>query len=296
MTILAVCLLVLGFGGDSVLIQTNTLSLVDNGVIVDTRSEAEYLAGHIPGAVHLDPTIFTENRVGIEGMLKPLNRVVQVLREKGIDPQGPVVTYSAMKHAGDLKDAARMFWILEYLNFEEVMVLDGGFSKWVSEERPVETGPEKVTPITREKLGVRARVDRIATREEVGRAVRAVGAKKEGAVLVDMRPTDFYCGEKKKDFVKRPGHIAGAVNLPVQKLLTDSQFTLKDTLELEEMLDGVKAGADTRVILYCNSGQSASVGYLVWRLIGQEKVSLYEGSLAEWSYFDDLKMRTGETP
>jgi thiosulfate/3-mercaptopyruvate sulfurtransferase len=38
-----------------------------------------------------------------------------------------------------------------------------------------------------------------------------------------------------------------------------------------------------KVITYCNTGRQASVGYFVMRLTGHDNVSLYDGSMAEWT-------------
>ena len=43
--------------------------------------------------------------------------------------------------------AARLWWMLRWMGHEAVAVIDGGYAKWVAEERHVRTDDEFRTPV-----------------------------------------------------------------------------------------------------------------------------------------------------
>ncbi len=93
-------------------ITTSTLhSLVDQGespVIVDVRSEDEYAAGHIPGAIHI-----------------PFYSIGKRYEEISSDKNTPVVIYCA--------HGPRAWWasfVLRRKGFRQVTTLEGHFKEW----------------------------------------------------------------------------------------------------------------------------------------------------------------------
>jgi rhodanese-related sulfurtransferase len=99
-------------------------------VLVDTRSRAGWLQGHVPGAVHL-----------------PTGRIEA--RAAEIIPAGrPVVTYCWGPGCNGATKAALAFALLGY----EVREMLGGYEYWVREGLPVQTGDQvaagAVDPLT----------------------------------------------------------------------------------------------------------------------------------------------------
>lgn len=261
------------------LLSTEDLAGLTDAIIVDARTQEAYVSGHIPGALHLDPAALSEERGGVQGLLKPLDQLATLLSEAGLDPAKHTVIYSAMDKPDDFKNAARLFWILEYLGFDRVSVLDGGIAKWNAEGRPVETDAPPAKQ-ERMKLDLTPKPERFASREQVLRAI-----KSGEATLVDLRSSEEYAGIAKKDFVQRAGHIPGACSLPAVDAVQNSGtvsapvFTLKPAVDLKASIEGADK---TPVITYCNSGRDASVGYFLYRLNDYDDVAVYDGSMAEW--------------
>ncbi len=102
-----------------------------------------------------------------------------------------------------------------------------------------------------------------------------------------LRPPEFFAGEKKKDYVAKPGHIPKAANIPPPKLLTGAHHALLEPGQMAGTLQGAGAMSDSPVITYCNSGRSASLGYFVLRMSDHKNVAVYDGSLAEWTASPD---------
>ena len=272
------CVLTVAFvaaAESGLLVSTADLDVLQDALVVDARAANSYIAGHIPGALHLDGAALSESRGDVDGLLKPLGKVRELLGDAGIDPAKRIVVYSAMDKPSDFTTASRLFWVLEYIGYERVAVLDGGYAKWIAEARKTEPGDPTVKPIVLPEM--KPRKERLATAEEV----EALISGKEG-LIVDARSPDYFRGEKKADSAKQAGHIPGALNLPVESCV-DSDSALKSWEELLAIAktSGVVNGRP--VTTYCNTGRSGSAAYFVLRLLGHEHVSMYDGSMSEWT-------------
>ncbi len=271
------------------LVQPQELVKTTDAVIVDVRDPDTFAKGHIAGAVNLYHKILSEERDGVPSMLRPIDQLLPLLAERGIIPEKAVVVYTGNAEPAELTHAARVFWVLEYLSYPRVHLLDGGMAKWTAESLPVETGEAKPVPVAPENLGVKLRPEIIATRSKV---LDALG--KGNVVLVDARNAAYFSGVDKADFVIRAGHIPTALNRSSVDMLEGTTLSFKPLDQIQTILD---TGADPAkpVIVYCNSGNSASLGYFGYRLLGYENVSMYDGSMAEWSRNPGLNVVT-ETP
>ncbi|MCC6486746.1 MAG: sulfurtransferase [Candidatus Hydrogenedentes bacterium] len=264
--------------GDALLVATDDLQSLENTLVVDTRTTKDFEAGHIPGAAHLEVGSLSETRDGVAGMLKPTDALSKALGAAGVDPAKHIVVYCGMATADDFKDAARLFWILEYVGYEQVSILDGGFAKWQAGGRPIEKGGSKVAAVPTPKLTLKPEL--LATYEEVEAA-----AGSGQSCVADLRSADYYRGEKKAEIAQKAGHIPGSSNLPAEDFIAENR-TVKLLPELEALVSSDGITKDKPVITYCNSGRSASVGYFMLRRLGREHVSMYDGSMAEWTAKD----------
>ncbi|MFP4499559.1 MAG: sulfurtransferase [Candidatus Hydrogenedentota bacterium] len=267
---------------------------LDDVIVVDARPIAAYEAGHIPGARHLAAGDLSATQGGVTGLLKPVDALAPLISEAGLEQGVPIVVYSAMDEPYEVKDAARVFWALSYLGFDQVSVLDGGYAKWQAEGRPTETGAPAPKADPAGEIVLRPQEERHATRGEVLELMRAG----EG-ILADMRPPAEYTGLDKAHYVKQSGHIPGAYSVPVEDLVDAHEagdkvfYTFKTGDALTQALAGEK---DAPVISYCNTGRSGSVGYFAYRLAGYEEVSLYDGAMAEWGNHPGLRVQEAPAP
>jgi len=252
-------------------------------IVVDARTAEQFAAGHIPGAAHLDQAALSEERNGIANELKDLDPLTDLLAAAGLNSDKHIVVYSGMEKPDDLKNAARLFWALEYLSYEKVSILDGGFARWVAEGRPVETGETKVGPVKRGQVDAHPRAALLAEYE----TVVEMAATGQGT-LVDCRVPEEYAGLSKKDFVAKKGNIPGAINAPAAEVIDEKTGLLKSAQDLAVLIAPVKPGDEEPVVTYCNSGRDATVGYLAFRLAGHDRVAVYDGSMSEWATKESL--------
>ena len=97
---------------------------------------AEYLAGHIPGAVFFDIDAIADHSTGLPHMLPDPVAFSSAMRKRGIGDGMRAVVYDG---AG-LFSAPRVWWTLRAFGMQEVTVLEGGLPKWVFEGGRLEEG------------------------------------------------------------------------------------------------------------------------------------------------------------
>ncbi len=236
-----------------------------NVVVIDVRSEAEYAAGHIPGARHLDPNEVVDSSSPIEGALKSEAEITQILSALGITADSRVVYYD--DKAGF--HAARMFWLSEHYGHRNVALLNGGLSAWTAAgyELSQDAGdhqPARFAPAITPRR--HASADYILeTRDD------------SNTVVIDVRPTTLYA----------KGHIPWAKNLPWKGNL-DEDGTFKSPADLADHFAAQGVTDARNVVIHCQTGLASSHSYVALRLLGYPKVRVYHRSWAEWGTAGDL--------
>jgi thiosulfate/3-mercaptopyruvate sulfurtransferase len=227
---------------------------------------ADYLAGHIPGAVFvdLDEDLSDSTGPGRHPLPSP-ERFAERMGALGIGDETLVVAYDAS--SGSV--AARLWWMLR--NQEHpVAVLDGGWQAWVSAGLPVET----VTPEPRQTgFAIRGPWRDTADRDQLTSHLGEV-------VLLDARVEERYRGSiEPVDPVA--GHIPTAVSLPFSDLLEDGRLRSPDGLAAR--LQDAGMGGDQPVVVSCGSGVTACSLSLAAAVAGLPDPLLYPGSWSDWS-------------
>jgi thiosulfate/3-mercaptopyruvate sulfurtransferase len=192
---------------------------------------------------------------------------------RGVTPDRPVVVYDTDSGVR----AARVWWFLDYLGHPAPRLLDGGFTAWSAEGRPVTTVAVKPTESAWHGTPDPSKV---ATwqqvRDRLGRPETA---------LVDTRSEAEYFGELVR--ASRGGAIPGAVNIEwKQNLTADGRFKSPD--ELRAMYNAAGITPDREVVTYCQGGYRAAHSYIALRLCGFDRIRNYTGSWKEWGDREDL--------
>ncbi|MBI2303797.1 MAG: sulfurtransferase [Chloroflexi bacterium] len=229
---------------------------------LDIRSSDEYKEGHIPGAVNITlPQITDESNSAVDNVAPP-GKIENVMGDAGVDNNTTVVVYDDGRNLM----AARMFWVLEYYGHPRVKLLNGGFDRWRKEGREM----TRVVPQpAKARFTARPDASRLATKAQV----EAVLGKSDIA-LVDTRSAQEY----------KADHIFGALNVDwVNNLTSASASAFKSARELEKLYEGAGVTRDKEVITYCQTGMRAANTYFTLRLLGYDRVRLYDGSWQEWA-------------
>jgi len=261
--------------------------LCDPGVaVLDLRRSARnFAAEHIPCAVHSDyyDDGWRATVGGIENMIAPADRLAALIGRLGIGDESHVVLVGTAVDAFSPAELARVYFIFRWLGHDRVSILDGGLAAWTAAwDRDIEVGETAPAPA---HFTARPRPGMIADRADV------VAALEGGPPLVDMRPNDHHLGINRSRVVVRPGTIPGARNLPMAWLVVEGTLTFRTPDQIRRLWRAAGLSADEPQILFCNSGLESAVGWFALAaLVGNERVRLYDGSLAEWSADPSLPM------
>lgn len=234
---------------------------------------ADYLAGHIPGAVYVDLEIeLADHSVADRGRhpLPAVSNLQQALRRWGINAGDGVVVYDDWNAAG----SARAWWILRTAGLADVRILDGGWAAWKAAGGDVETGP--VEPHSGTITLDLPNLDSGVLPTLVPEQVATLG---HSGVLLDARPAERYWGHNETvDPVA--GHIPGARSFPSTSVFgPDGRFLDPD--QLRALFSGRGVAADVPVGAYCGSGITAAVVVAAADIAGYS-VGLFPGSWSEW--------------
>jgi thiosulfate/3-mercaptopyruvate sulfurtransferase len=247
--------------------------------LLDVRPKADYDEGHLPGAVWVD-TQAVRALTAKPGGLGDREVWQSWIAPLGIGPDTEVL----IADGGRQLDAARLWWLLSYLGAEKVGLIDGNVALWSAQGRPVTREVPKVEPAS---FRVRFRVDRLANRADVARALEEGKAR-----VVDARTIAEYTGERRSS--KRGGHIPTACRLEWSDLVgQDGRFLAEGELRSKVERLGLKAGEP--VITHCQGGGRASVDAFVLERLGHKARNYYQG-WSDWGNADDTPVVEGTAP
>ncbi|MFT5683784.1 MAG: thiosulfate/3-mercaptopyruvate sulfurtransferase [Myxococcota bacterium] len=99
------------------------------GVLLDVRSEEEWLGGHIPGAIWMEWTEVYDGAL----TLRSEAELRDLFADLGITETTPVIVYCA----GGIR-AGHTFMVLEALGYADVRNYVGSWSRWIAESGEVE--------------------------------------------------------------------------------------------------------------------------------------------------------------
>lgn len=237
-------------------------------------SPAAYDQWHIDGAVLWN---VYQDLKDPDFRLRGPAEMARLFTRSGIGPGSTVVFYGYAP--------AMAFWLMRLYGHRDVCILNCSRDTWRAEGHPWTTAaapPPGAAPTGTEHglRGHRAgiRVDQIAVRRAITNPT---------VTLLDVRSRAEYAGERfwpsgGLDPNGRAGHVPGAVHQPLEGLY-DSRGAFREPAELRSILSAVDLEAPGDLITYCTIGGRACTAWFVLTcLLGRDRVSVYDGSWAEW--------------
>ncbi|MBS4011211.1 MAG: sulfurtransferase, partial [Roseovarius sp.] len=173
-------------------------------VLIDTRDADTFVKGHIPGAVNLREVFTFLATSTPEGLAALKSTFANALGAAGLSGTETAVFYEDAMNSG-YGQSCRGYYLLTWLGYPKIKVLNGGFSAWKAAGLPVSTEAATPTPATFPELPL---ADVMLTQADVQAALGT------GTVLLDVRDVDEWIGDSSspygKDFAPRKGRLPGA--------------------------------------------------------------------------------------
>jgi thiosulfate/3-mercaptopyruvate sulfurtransferase len=240
---------------------------------------AAFESGHIPGARFADLVSDFSYPEGRFAFTRPTAaRFASASGAIGLTNKQHIVVYDNTTGIW----AARLWWLFKAFGHDEVSVLDGGLKAWLADSEPLERGPCDFLPAD---FAASERPGLFVNRDEV---LAIVEGRATGRLVCVLR-TEVFAGVEQR--YSRPGHIPSSVSFPYVELLGPDNRLLPDSA-LRNALAPLLAGGE-RIVLYCGGGVTAAGTALVLTLLGARNISIYDGSLSEWSADPELPMVAG---
>ncbi|MCL6742098.1 sulfurtransferase [Sphingomonas sp. RB56-2] len=246
------------------------IAIVDSSAFLPTDGRnpvAEFAEAHIPGARFLDINQVADRSSPTPHMLPSAAEFGEAMAALGVGRDDRIIVYDN----SPLRTAARGWFMFRHFGAERVAILDGGFQKWRSEGRPVESG--EATP----------RQGRFDAREQSGEVIakQQIMAGVEMPILDARGKARFEGSEPDPRPNVATGHIPGARNLPFSTFYREDG-TLRPDSELREAFDALRIDPEAPFIASCGSGVTANSIIFVAHRLGGRHGKLYDGSWSEW--------------
>ena len=257
-------------------------AIVEEGAVIDTRGLRDYLAGHLPNAVHLPDAALRAADGRVPAGLHEDEALASIFGRAGVSRDKPVLVYGPRD---DVLGATLVAYALARLGHDDVAVLESGYEAWASNLEVNRTYPD-ITP----------------TLFEIGSPTIGSVALDEFAdtigtdthVFLDARPTSQYRGET--GIWLKNGHIPGAHSLPWTSMMVPGNRSRPLSVDaMRERLEALDVSERDDIIVYCGTGREATLLTILLACeLGCRNVRLYEGSWTEYHQTEGMPIEVGD--
>jgi len=240
---------------------------------------ADYEAGHIPNAGFLDlQEEFSVVDSPYRFTLLSMEATAKAFANRGVDEKCKVILYSRE----NMQRATRFWWMLRWIGFDNVAVLDGGMDKWLADSLPVST---RACVYPTGRIEVKPRPTLFCDHHEV---LNSIG--QAGTCTLNALTPDLHSGADSR--YGRAGHVPGSRNVPVASLLDPVTQEFLPSEDAARVFESVGATPDKKIIVYCGGGIAATLDAFVLYQLGYKNITVYDDSMSQWAVDKSLPIAT----
>ncbi len=249
--------------GEFIVTAKQAVKMIENkdAILIDVSSNAEYLEGHIKGAINIPFESLTVNEP-YENMLPEAVLIEQVMGAAGLTEKNMLIVYDRASNM----HASRFLWTLNMFGNFNVKVISGGYDLLV-EAKAETTKTASTLPLATYVAGDKEK------KIIVSLDYLKVVSNDEDVIIIDARSAD----ELKAGKIPNSIHLFFAENNYV-----NGEFQSIKNIQLIYLKKGLSP--DTKVIVYCHKGVRSAQTYVALKNAGFKDVRLYDGAWLE--YFD----------
>ena len=249
-------------------------TLSDAGLcLVDLRSPETYAAGHIAGAVNVNPALLNRSAPPTGGLLPEPAAVNEFLQLAGARMGDQIIACDG----GLETPAARLVWVLDAYGYEAGGWLDGGYKGWIAAALPTTTEATTATKATdadKGSLELNLVGDNVISVDGLLAELDNPSIK-----ILDVRSADEYNGvDVRAGF---GGHVPNASHALWTSML-DTHGQLLDDDTLANMMTNLGISKQDTVVVYCQSHQRSAVTYVALKHLGYNDVLAIDGAWSAW--------------
>ncbi|MGB0663779.1 MAG: sulfurtransferase [Pontibacterium sp.] len=242
--------------------------------VVDLSSKENYLAGHLPGALHLEPSKLQLGSGPVPNKLPSLEQLNALVMSLNLSKDTHVVAYDDQK--GPL--AGRFIWTLHLLGFTQCSFLNGHKATWQAEGYSLEQ-VENLPASSENNPNVAIQNPELRITKE------ALLGDQHPGLIWDARSPAEYRGEKIVN-AQKGGHIPSAINFEWTQCFANDTGELKAPEQLAKELADVGITGDSWVSTHCQTHRRSGLTYIAGKHAGL-KMRCYDGSWFEWGNNSD---------
>jgi thiosulfate/3-mercaptopyruvate sulfurtransferase len=243
-------------------------------------ADAEYAAGHIPGAIRFDQDKIADHSTNLPHTIPSPDYFAAEVGRLGISENDRIVVYDGI----GMFASPRVWWLFRVMGAKNVFVLDGGLDGWKAEARPLETEVPHYAAATFKTNYDASRVVHLEQMREIvsSGALQIADARSAGR---------FAASEPEPRAGMRSGPMPGARSLPSGVFANQGRF--KSLPELKQTIEDAGIDLSKPVVTSCGSGITAAIITLALESLGHSDNKLYDGSWSEWGSREDTPVVTG---
>ncbi len=237
----------------------------------------EYKQKHIANSIFFDLDKNSKKDTDLPHMLVSAEEWSEIVSKMGINNDDQIIIYDN----SDVISSCRCWYNFIYFghSINLVKILNGGFNKWINENRPINIETKE---IKKTNYKVNELKNLVRNKKEIDENI----FKKEFN-LIDARSFERFNGKVKEPRSGlKSGNIKNSTCIPFNLLLNFDK-TFKDKKELSKIFSkNLKNISSNKVVFSCGSGVTACVLALAYSVINDKYLPIiYDGSWSEYGKY-----------